>query len=40
MAVQSQRFSRSGSDRMLASVCGGLAAYFELDATIVRLVWG
>ncbi len=39
MTVQGQRLSRSGSDRMLAGVCGGLAAYFELDATIVRLVW-
>ena len=39
MAVQDQRLSRSDSDRMLAGVCGGLAAYFELDATVVRLVW-
>lgn len=24
---------------MLAGVCGGLAEYFGIDATIVRLLW-
>ncbi len=28
---------RSRNDRMLAGVCGGIAEYFELDSTIVRL---
>lgn len=39
MSAQSQRLHRSGSDRMIAGVCGGLAAYFAIDATVVRLVW-
>lgn len=29
--------TRSRDDRMLAGVCGGLAAYAGIDATIVRL---
>lgn len=27
----------SDSDRMIAGVCSGIAEYFELDPTIVRL---
>lgn len=30
---------RSRSNRMVAGVLGGIAEYFELDATIVRLVF-
>lgn len=33
------RLARSTSDRMLGGVCGGLARYFGIDATIVRLVF-
>lgn len=32
------RLMRSGSDRRIAGVCGGLAEYFGVDATLVRLV--
>lgn len=34
-----QRLARSSSDRMIGGVCGGLARYFGIDATIVRLVF-
>jgi len=34
-----QRLSRSRTDRMLAGVCGGLAEYFGIDPTIVRVVF-
>ena len=27
------------SDRVIAGVCGGLAEYLDVDATIVRLVY-
>ena len=27
------------NDKKLAGVCGGLAEYFGLDASIVRIVW-
>ena len=32
------RLTRSRSDRLIGGVAGGLAAYFGVDATIVRLV--
>jgi phage shock protein C len=31
--------ARSRSDKMIGGVCGGLATYFGIDATIVRLVF-
>ena len=34
-----KRLMRSDSDKMIAGVCGGLADYFEIDPTIVRLVF-
>lgn len=33
------RLIRSRSDRVVAGVCGGLASYFNVDSTIVRLVF-
>ncbi len=33
------RLTRSLHDRMFAGVAGGLAAYFGIDATIVRLAF-
>ena len=33
------RLYRSTRERMLAGVAGGLADYFDIDPTIVRLVW-
>jgi phage shock protein PspC (stress-responsive transcriptional regulator) len=30
---------RSTTDRQIAGVCGGLADYFGVDSTLVRLVW-
>lgn len=29
----------SNADRKIAGVCGGLAEYFGIDSTIVRLFW-
>lgn len=34
-----ERLYRSKEDRMIAGVCGGLAEYFNMDPTIVRLLW-
>ncbi|HKP51403.1 MAG TPA: PspC domain-containing protein [Chloroflexia bacterium] len=34
-----KRLYRSGNDRMLAGVCGGLAEYFSIDPTVVRLLF-
>lgn len=33
-----RRLYRSRSDRMLWGVCGGLAKYFDMDPTIVRVI--
>jgi phage shock protein PspC (stress-responsive transcriptional regulator) len=34
-----RRLTLSTTDAKLAGVCGGLAEYFNVDATAVRLVW-
>jgi len=33
-----RRLYRSRSDRMIGGVCGGLAAYFDVDPTLVRVL--
>lgn len=33
-----KRLTRS-ADKKIAGVCGGLADYFEVDSTVVRLCW-
>jgi len=35
----SRRLMRSPVDCKIAGVCGGIAEYFEVDSTIVRLIW-
>lgn len=34
-----KRIYRSEADRKIAGVCGGIAEYFEVDSTLVRLAW-
>jgi len=34
-----KRFYRSRTDRKIAGVCGGLAAYLGIDPVIPRLIW-
>ncbi|MCK4577213.1 MAG: PspC domain-containing protein [Candidatus Marinimicrobia bacterium] len=34
-----QRLYRSRSDRKLLGVCGGLADYFQIDSTLIRVLW-
>lgn len=31
------KLTRSATDRMLAGVCGGIAEYFDVDPTLVRV---
>jgi phage shock protein C len=33
-----KRLYRSASQKMLAGVCGGMAEYFDVDVSIVRLL--
>jgi phage shock protein PspC (stress-responsive transcriptional regulator) len=37
--MTTKRLYRSRTDRMIAGVAGGMADYFGIDPTIVRLVW-
>lgn len=34
-----RRLVRSSEDRMIAGVCGGLAEYFEIDSTLIRVAY-
>lgn len=34
-----KKLYRSKTDVKISGVCGGLAEYFNIDATLVRLVW-
>lgn len=34
-----KRLRKSRADRMLDGVCGGIAEYFQLDPTLVRILW-
>ena len=37
--MENKRLYRSTSNCMLAGVCGGIAEYFNIDPTLVRLGW-
>ncbi|HHY20270.1 MAG TPA: PspC domain-containing protein [Firmicutes bacterium] len=34
-----KRLYRSTQDRMVSGVCGGLAEYFNIDPTLIRLIF-
>ena len=36
---QVKRLYRSRTERKIAGVCGGLAAYMKIDPVVPRLVW-
>jgi len=36
--MASKRLVRS-ADKKIAGVCGGLANYFGMDASVVRIIW-
>jgi phage shock protein C len=37
--AQTRRLYRSRTNRKLAGVCGGLAQYFNTDATLIRILF-
>jgi len=37
--LAAQRFCLSARDRKIAGVCGGIAQYFDIDPTFVRVVF-
>lgn len=38
-SAEVRRLTKSRTDRMIDGVCGGIAAYFTLDPTLVRIAW-
>ncbi len=36
---KNRKLYRSQVDKMLGGICGGLAEYFHIDATLMRLIW-
>ena len=39
MANEYKRLYRSSDDRMISGVCAGIADYFGIDPTLVRLIF-
>ncbi|MBO7418979.1 MAG: PspC domain-containing protein [Bacteroidaceae bacterium] len=37
--MSEKKLRRTKNDKMIAGVCGGLGKYFDLDPTILRLVF-
>ncbi len=37
--MSDKRLYKSKVNKMIAGVCGGIAEYFNVDPTIVRLAW-
>ncbi len=36
---ETKKLYKSSTDKMLAGICGGIAEYFNIDSTIVRIAW-
>lgn len=37
--MEPKRLLKSRNDRMLSGVCGGIATYFNVDSTIIRILF-
>ena len=37
--IKDKKLYRSQEDRMIAGVCGGIGEYFEIDPTLIRILW-
>ena len=37
--METKRLTKSDANRVLCGVCGGIAEYFDLDPTLIRLGW-
>ena len=37
--MNGEKLYRSDENKMLAGVCGGIAEYFGVDPTLIRLAW-
>ncbi len=34
-----KRLTKSAVERMICGVCGGIAEYFNVDVTVIRVLW-
>ena len=39
MAEERKKLYRSRNDRWIAGVCGGIGDYFDMDATVIRVLF-
>ena len=37
--MNEKKLYKSATDKKIAGVCGGIAEYFDVDATLIRLAW-
>ena len=37
--MNDKRLYRSDTNKMLCGVCGGIGEYFNIDPTLIRLLW-
>lgn len=37
--MNEKKLYKSSTDKKIAGVCGGIAEYFNIDSTLVRLGW-
>ena len=37
--MEGKKLYKSSTDKKIAGVCGGIAEYFNIDSTLVRLAW-
>ena len=37
--MNNKKLYRSMADKKLCGVCGGIGEYFEVDSTLIRLLW-
>jgi len=37
--MENKKLFKSNTDRKICGVCGGIAEYFGVDATLIRLAW-
>ena len=38
-AIMGKKLYKSNQNKMIDGVCGGIAEYFGIDPTVVRLIW-
>lgn len=39
MSEDYKKLERSRVNRMICGVCGGIGSYFNLDPTLIRILW-